>query len=121
LPAQTQIAAAAPKPPAPLSAKSPPAQAPTQVAAVAAPKPASGPFKVQLGTYSTIENAHRAGADLRRQFARAVQDREVIVDQAAAKGRSYFLLLVKGFAAHAEAAAFCKAVSVEPAACLIRR
>ena len=43
------------------------------------------------------------------------------VDEAAAKGRSYFLLLVKGFAAHAEAAAFCKAVSVEPAACLIRK
>jgi hypothetical protein len=115
-------AAAVETPPPPPTAPAP-AAAPAPPAATPPPATAPGvmPFKVQLGSYSTARNAHRAGVELRRGFPKAVVDREVVVDQASANGRDYYLLLVQGFAARADAAAFCKAVSAAPPACLIRR
>jgi cell division protein FtsN len=117
-----QTAAATPPPAAA------PAQAPAPPAKVAAAAPAPSPaqtadkrFKVQLGSYSTADNAHRAGADLVRDHPKPMLGHDVVVSQASAKGKGYFLVVVQGFAERAEADAFCKAVASAPSGCLIRR
>jgi hypothetical protein len=122
-PAPPAAAPTAPSPPKPAPAAPPPEPKPVAVAAAAPAKPAPAPtpFRVQLGTYSTAENAKRAGADLKRDHAKAMGGYETLVDQSSGAGRGYFLLWVKGFAARADASAFCKAVDVAPGGCIIRR
>lgn len=97
----------------------PPPVSPALVAATAAP--VAMPFRIQLGSYSTAENAHRASDELRRDFPRPVADHQVVVSQTSSGGRDYFLVLVQGFAARADAVAFCKAINAAPEQCLIRR
>ena len=125
------------QPPIPVPPPPPPtAEAPRPQPASARPRPAfvtvGGPvdrvpsdrsttaFTVQLGSYSSPERAHQAGADLSRDFPRPMLGRAYSVRQASAKGRDYFLLMVRGFSGRSDAAAFCRAVQAEPSGCIIR-
>lgn len=119
--AAVEAPAAQPASPQPTSPQAPPQPAPPAPPPTAQTAAAPMPFKVQLGSYSTPQNAHRAGALLRRDFPKPVLDHDIVVDQASSRGKDYYLLLVQGFAQPTDAAAFCKAIAAAPGECRIRR
>jgi cell division septation protein DedD len=97
------------------------APAPAPTTSAAPPAPRTGPaFRVQLGSFQVEDNAHSAVKNLATRYPGAMSGRSSSIGKMTVAGKSYFVVTIKGFTGHADAAGFCRTIHAAPADCIIR-